>query len=241
MQQLFHILDHWKKYYTRLILSVAALLLFTALVAAPASATGVYQMPSSPGDRSRVLDEAEVLSRATEGKISNDLNNLAKTTGNEVRFVTIRRLDYGETIDSFTDGLFEKWFPTPDDQGNQTLLVMDTLTNNTAMRTGDRVKSILSEEIADSVASETVLVPLRNGEAKYNQAFSDASDRLVAVLSGKPDPGAPQIADNIQVEGTFTKAEETDQGNATIWVVGLLIAATVIPMATYYWYQSMGS
>jgi uncharacterized protein len=141
-------------------------------------AIAVYRTGSSTSKRYwRVLDEAEVLSRATEGKISNDLNNLAKTTGNEVRFVTIRRLDYGETIDSFTDGLFEKWFPTPDDQGNQTLLVMDTLTNNTAMRTGDRVKSILSEEIADSVASETVLVPLRNGEAKYNQAFSDASDR----------------------------------------------------------------
>jgi len=242
MQQLFHTINRWKKYYTRLILSVAALLLFTILVAAPASATGVYQMPSLAAfDRTRVLDQAEVLSRATEGKISNALNNLSKDTGNEVRFVTIRRLDYGETIDSFTDGLFEKWFPTADDQGNQTLLVMDTLTNNTAIRTGDKVKSILSDEIADSVASETVLVPLRNGEAKYNQAFSDASDRLVAVLSGQPDPGAPQIADNIQVEGTFKKAEETDQGNATIWVVGLLIAATVIPMATYFWYQAMGS
>ncbi len=242
MQQLFHTINRWQKYYTRLILSVAALLLFTALVAAPASATGVYQMPSlAAGDRTRVLDEAEVLSRTTEGKISNALNNLAQDTGNGVIFVTIRRLDYGETIDSFTDGLFQKWFPTAEAQANQTLLVMDTLTSNTAIRTGDKVKSILADEIADSVASETVLVPLRNGAAKYNQAFADASDRLVAILSGQPDPGAPQIVDNIQVEGTFTKAEETDQGNATIWVVGLLIAATVIPMATYFWYQSMGS
>ncbi|MFM8009184.1 MAG: YgcG family protein, partial [Dolichospermum sp.] len=38
-------------------------------------------------------------------------------------------------------------------------------------------------------------------------------------------------------EGTFTKAEDTDKENATVWVVGLLIAATVIPMATYYIYQ----
>jgi uncharacterized protein len=41
----------------------------------------------------------------------------------------------------------------------------------------------------------------------------------------------------VQVEGTYKKAEETNQGNATAWVVGLLIAATVIPMATYYIYQ----
>ncbi len=38
------------------------------------------------------------------------------------------------------------------------------------------------------------------------------------------------------MEGTFTKAEDTDQENATAWIIGLLIAATVIPMATYYIY-----
>lgn len=242
MQQLFHTIANWRKYWTRLIFSVALIFLAVQLVAAPANATGVYQMPSlTAGDRTWVIDQAEVLSRITEGKISNTLENLAKQTGNEVRLVTIRRLDYGETTESFTNQLFEKWFPTPDAQANQTLLVIDTLTNNTAIRTGDKVKSVLSDDIANSVASETVLVPLREGDSKYNQAFSDASDRLAAVLSGKPDPGAPQIAENIQIEGTFKKAEETDTNNATIWVIGLLIAATIIPMATYFWYQSMGS
>lgn len=242
MQQLFHTMTNWRKYWTRLIFSVALIFLAIQLVAAPANATGVYQMPSlTAGDRTWVIDQAEVLSRITEGKISNTLENLAKQTGNEVRLVTIRRLDYGETIESFTNQLFETWFPTPDAQANQTLLAIDTLTNNTAIRTGDKVKSVLSDDIANSVASETVLVPLREGDSKYNQAFSDASDRLAAVLSGQPDPGAPQIAENIRVEGTFKKAEETDTNNATIWVIGLLIAATVIPMATYFWYQSMGS
>ena len=241
MQKLFHKMNHWRNYYTRLILSVALMLLVTQLIAAPANATGVYQMPSlAAGDRTWILDRAEVLSRTAEGHINKTLDNLAKQTGNEVRFVTIHRLDYGETVESFTNQLFEKWFPTPEAQANQTLLVIDTLTNQTGIRTGDPVKSLLSDEIADSVATKTVLVPLKEGD-KYNQAFTDASDRLAAVLSGKPDPGAPQIADNIQVEGTFKKAEETDTGSSTIWVVGLLIAATIIPMATYYWYQSMGS
>ena len=47
----------------------------------------------------------------------------------------------------------------------------------------------------------------------------------------------PEVVDNIQVEGTFKKAEETDQGNATVVVVVLLVLATVIPMVTYFWYQ----
>jgi uncharacterized protein len=77
---------------------------------------------------------------------------------------------------------------------------------------------------------------LRQGD-KYNEGFLAASDRLAAVISGKPDPGPPQVVDRVQVEGTFKKAEETDAGNATLIVVVLLVLATVIPMVTYFWYQ----
>ncbi len=223
------------KYIQRLILPVALMILIAQLVTFPANATGVYQMPKlSAGDRTWVIDQAEVLSRINENKISSELEKLAQT-GNEVRLVTTRRLDYGETADSFANKLFEKWFPTPEAQANQTLLLIDTLSNSTAIRTGDKAKSLLTDEIAKSVVAETVLVPLRFGD-KYNQAFMDASNRLVAVLSGNPDPGPPQVAETVSVKGTFKKAEETDTGNATIWVIGLLLAATIIPMATYYLY-----
>jgi uncharacterized protein len=235
MKQLLNQVFNWK-HIQRLILPLALMILATQLVASPAIATGVYQMPTlSAGERTWVIDQADVLSRFNEGKISSTLENLAKQTGNEVRIVTIRRLDYGETADSFTNKLFEKWFPTPDAQANQTLLVIDSLSSGTAIRTGDKVKALMPDDIAQSVVSETILIPLRKGD-KYNQAFLDASDRLVAVLSGKPDPGPPQIAETVKTEGTFKKAEETNAGNATIWVIGLLLAATIIPMATYYLY-----
>lgn len=236
MTRLLNQIFIWRKYLQRLILLVTLMILATGLAASPVSATGVYQMPNlSAGDRTWIIDQAEVLSRLNEGNISSALENLANLTGNEVRIVTIRRLDYGETPESFTKQLFEKWFPTKEAQANQTLLAIDTVTDGTAIRTGDRVKSLMPDDIAKSIASETVLAPLRSGE-KYNQAFLDASDRLVAVLSGKPDPGPPQIAATLNTESTFKKAEETDPGNATIWVIGLLIAATVIPMLTYYLY-----
>ncbi len=224
-----------------LLLSIAPIVLAIGLVAAPANATGVYQIPNlSAGDRTWIIDKAEVLSRASEIQISNALENLAKETSNQVRIVTIHRLDYGETPESFTDKLFKKWFPTAEAGDHQTLLVIDTVTNGTAIHTGDQVRTILPDEIAQSVAQETVLAPLRDGN-KYNQALSDASDRLVAILSGNPDPGPPQLVKTVNAESTFKKAEETDAGNATIWVVGLLLAATVIPMATYFWYQNLGS
>ena len=209
----------------------------SSMFSIPALATGVYNIPNLTSD-TWIVDEADLISRFNEGKISSAFDELAKKTGNEVRIITVRGLDYGETPESFTKALFEKWFPNEEAQANQTLLMINSVTNGTAIVTGDKVKSIMSNDIAESVASETILVPLRKGN-KYNQAFLDAQERLVTVLSGQPDPGPPEVTDEVQVEGTFTKAEETDQGNATIWVVGLLIAATVIPMATYYIYLAI--
>jgi uncharacterized protein len=238
MRQLLHRLYSGRKYLQRLILPLLLIVLASGIVAAPANATGVYQMPNiRAGEPTWVIDKAEVLSRVNEGRLSNTLDDLTRKTGKEVRMVTIHRLDYGETIESFTKALFDKWFPTPEAKAKQALLVIDTLTNTTAIQTGDAVKSLMSDDIAESVVAETVAVPLRNGN-KYNQALLDASDRLVAVLSGEPDPGPPVVQETEQVAGTFKSAEETDTKNSTIWVVVILVIATVVPMATYFFYQS---
>ncbi|MEL6322432.1 MAG: TPM domain-containing protein, partial [Cyanobacteria bacterium J06626_14] len=181
-------------------------------------------------------DKADVISRANEGRLSKDFKDLAEQTGTEVRMATIRRMDYGETIDTFTDKLFERWYPTAEEQANQVLLVVDKVTNTVGIRTGEAVEEAMSASIAQSVAKETAIAPLRKGD-KYNQSFLDAGERMVAVLSGEADPGPPAVEDEIMSESTFTSAEDTDTNNATIIVIGFLIAATVIPMATYYLYQ----
>ena len=237
MTRLLKQLFSWRKCLQPLAAAIAIALIASQMAVLPALATGVYEMPVlSAGDRTWVFDKGDVLSRSSESNISSVLDNLENQTGKQVRFVTFHRLDYGETTATFTDQLFEQWFPTKEDQTNQILLVLDTVTNSAAIRTGEGVKSLLSDEIAQSVAGETVQVPLREGN-KYNEAFAAASTRIATVLLGEPDPGAPKVVDNIQVEGTFKKAEETDQGNATVVVVVLLVLATVIPMVTYFWYQ----
>ena len=227
---------NWGKSLQRLIVS----LILTVMIgfwATPALATGVYQMPSlSSGSPTWVIDDGEILSRSTEGRLNNTLSDLAKETNYEVRFVIIRRLDYGETIDTFAEKLFKKWFPTPEEAANQTLVVLDLAKNNSAIQTGEKVKSLLTDEQAESVAQETLQYPIRKGD-KYNEAFVAASDRLSTILSGEPDPGAPQEEDNISVESTFKSAEETNDTSATIIVVVLLIIATIVPMATYYYFQ----
>ncbi|MEO1124863.1 MAG: TPM domain-containing protein [Cyanobacteria bacterium J06639_16] len=227
---------------SRFLLAAIACFILTQAVAPPAAATGVYQMPVvANGQDTWIVDDANLISRLNEGKISDKLRQLAAESGNEVRFVTLHRLDYGETPQSFTDALFEKWFPTPESQANQTLIVLDDVTNGVAIRTGQTSATLLSPEIATSVTEESIKIPLRE-DNKYNQALIGTTNRLVAVLSGAPDPGPPTEDTNFEIEGTFATAEETEanRGNSTVIVIGFLIAATVIPMATYYFYLAMG-
>lgn len=208
--------------------------------AAPAQATGVYQMPPLSGN-TWVVDDAGVLSRLNEGKIADQFKALAEGTDNQVRVVTFHRLDYGETPETFANSLMEKWFPDPESRANQTILVLDDVTNGAALTVGEASAARLTPEIAESIAEETIGLPLRQAN-KYNQAFLDASDRLVAVLSGEADPGPPEDTATFEMESTFASAEETEENrsNATVIVIGFLIAATVIPMVTYYAYLSIG-
>ncbi|NJN61469.1 MAG: YgcG family protein [Coleofasciculaceae cyanobacterium RL_1_1] len=206
------------------------------LLASPVLATGIYDLPIiSTGDDTWAIDDGNVLSRITEANLTAASQELQAQTGIEVRYVTIRRLDYGETINSFTDTLFISWFPTPEAQANQVVVALDTVTNNAAVRVGETAKAILNSEIAESVASATMMAPLIDGD-KYNQAFGDAKERLVSVLSGQGDPGAPSLTQDIDIDRNFATAEETEasRSNTTTIVVVLLILATVIPMVTYY-------
>jgi len=239
MRWLLSNLPTWAQTFQRLVLSLVATLAALQLFTLPAQATSVFELPPfDPG--TWVLDRAEIISRINEGKLSSTFSALAEKTGYEVRIVSIHRLDYGETAQTFADKLFDYWYPTPEAQANQVLLVIDNVTNNTGIRTGAQVKSVMSDAIATSVAQESVLIPLQE-DNKYNQAFLGAGDRLVAVLSGQVDPGPPELVNEVMVEGTFATKEDTKKSNATVWVIGFLIAATVIPMATYYFYQWMGS
>jgi uncharacterized protein len=217
----------------KLLASVLALVMLLG-AAAPALATGIAEIADF-NPKTWVLDQGELLSFSTESSIGSALAQLAKDTGSQVRFVTIRRFDYGDDAESLATKIFDKWYPGEGAQDNQVLLLLDGQTNTTAIRVGEKAQDNLSESVANSVAQETVLVPLKEGN-KYNEAMASASERLVTVLSGNPDPGFKAYVDNIQVESTFASRQDTQESNATVWVVVILLAATVIPMVTYYWY-----
>jgi uncharacterized protein len=203
---------------------------------APAQATSVYAIPQvSPGDATWIVDQAEVLSRLTQNELQEKLADLAQETGIELRLVTFRRLDYGDTIQTFADKLFAAWFANSDRQANEVLFALDVQTNYGSLHLGETAANLVDDETIASILDETLVAPLRDGN-RYNQALLDITDRLGTILKGEPDPGPPAMTANFQVERTFASPEETKSSNATTIVIVLLIIATIVPMLTYFAY-----
>ena len=230
-----------KNVLNRLGFGAIALLLSFNLLTSTAWALQVSDIPDlaeikTLTEQIWVIDDSEVLSPSTKSTITSKAEKLAELTGIEVHVVAIRRIDLGQPASEFTSELFNKWFPTDAEKANQVLLFMATEDHRTAIETGTKVKELLPDSIANSIADETMLYPAR--KANYNQAVNEGIARLEAVLRGNPDPGAPLLAVEETETSNYATKEETEASSSNIVVIILLILATLLPMATYYWLQS---
>ena len=230
-----------KNLLSRLCLGAIALLFSFNLCIGTALALQVSDIPDldeikTLTEQTWVIDDSEVLSASTKGAIASKAEKLADLTGIEVHVVAIRRIDLGQPASEFTSELFDKWFPTEEAKANQVLLFMATEDHRTAIQTGAKVKEVLPDSIANSIADETMLYPAR--KANYNQAVNEGLARLETVLKGNPDPGAPLLAVEETETSNYATKEETEASSSNVVVIILLILATLLPMATYYWLQS---
>ncbi|MFZ9947201.1 MAG: photosystem II repair protein Psb32 [Vulcanococcus sp.] len=206
--------------------------LFFAALAVPTAAwaTGLADFPSQP-PASHVLDQADLLSRSADAELDRRLQDFG---GDRIdaRLVTLRRLDYGLSLDALGDQLVQAWSSDPSDR-SLLLLLIESQNNSAAVVASNDLEGQLSTELLSSTAISTMGLPLREG-ARYRQASLDALDRLGVVLNGGEDPGPPQLAERMPIETNIPTREETQSSNAFLWVVVLLVVGTLVPMITWW-------
>jgi uncharacterized membrane protein YgcG len=102
---------------------------------------------------------------------------------------------------------------------------------------GDAFKKALGDDLIYSVIEDNI--PIFTEEEKFNEAAMTSINRIVAVLDGKNDPGAPQRASNNR-KRTYKTKEETDRVKPVTGpvVITLLFIAFVVPMLQFYGYVS---
>ena len=200
------------------------------MVLAPAAwATGLADFTNQP-PASHVVDTADLLSRAANTELDKRLEAFGGSDL-DARLVTLRRLDYGLSLDGLGQGLLQRW-STPGGP-DQLLLLIESQNNSAAVVASEGLTQRLPADVLSSTAISTMGLPLREG-ARYRQASLDALDRLGAVLQGEADPGPPQLQERLPIETNIPTREETASSNALLWVVVLLVVGTLVPMITWW-------
>lgn len=205
--------------------SLLALLLALAL---PAYAVGVEDYPLLPSTE-KVSDGADVLSRAAIAELQRRLEFFSDARV-DARVITLRRLDYGLSLQELADQLLERW-QSEDNDG--LLVLIETGTNSVSIQASSEVLTFLPEELLLSTAETTMAYPLRDG-GRYRQALIDGIDRLGVVLAGGDDPGPPVVVEPALIVSNIPSAEETANSNGFSWVIVLLVVGTLVPMATWW-------
>ena len=210
---------------------MAAALVLTSLIAPPAAlATGLADFPVQRPS-SHVLDSADVLSRAASGDVNQRLEQFSEL-GVDARLVTLRRLDYGISLETLGEELLQQWLDEASRDG-LLLLLIEGQNNSAAVVASTALLEQLPSTLLSSTAISTMGLPLREG-SRYRQASLDALSRLEVVLNGGEDPGPPQLVERMPVETNIPTKEETESSNAFLWVVVLLVVGTLVPMITWW-------
>ena len=210
---------------------MAAALVLTSLIAPPAAlATGLADFPAQRPS-SHVLDSADVLSRAASGDVNQRLEQFSEL-GVDARLVTLRRLDYGISLETLGEELLQQWQDEASRDG-LLLLLIEGQNNSAAVVASTALLEQLPSTLLSSTAISTMGLPLREG-SRYRQASLDALSRLEVVLNGGEDPGPPQLVERMPVETNIPTKEETESSNAFLWVVVLLVVGTLVPMITWW-------
>ena len=214
---------------SQLLSLICAVMVVASLwVATPAWATGAAEFPSQT-PIAHVLDSADLLSRAASTELERRLETFDDGQV-QARLVTLRRLDYGLSLESLGQTLLQRWGA---DGAPELLLLIESQNNSAAVVASAELNDRLPPSLLSSTAISTMGLPLREG-ARYRQASLDAIDRLAVVLRGEADPGPPQLQERLPIETNIPTREETASSNALMWVVVLLVVGTLVPMITWW-------
>ena len=209
---------------------VIAVALLALVVAVPAAMAIAPAELGAGRPTERVIDDADVFSRASRSELESRLEALTEDRV-DAHVITVRRLDYGYSLDAFGDQLVENW--SSSGQEPLLLLLLETQNKRAAIVTEDSLQTQLPPALLKSTARTTMSIPLREGD-RYRQASLDGINRLAVVLGGGEDPGPPEEIVRTTLPTNIPTQAETEESNATTWVIVLLVLGTIIPMATWW-------
>lgn len=121
---------------------------------------GALEMPSRP--LSRVSDYASVLSPAAKARLETQLQQFEKDTSNQIVVVIFPSIEE-ESVDDFTNRLFEKWKLGQKDRNNGILLAVFMKEKKVRIEVGYGLEGVLTDATSSRIIRDELAPEFRAG------------------------------------------------------------------------------
>lgn len=186
------------------------------VVAALAAEPAVPPRPTGP-DARPVVDLAGVLAPGQEARLDAVLGRLYRTTGLTAGVLTVRSIA-PETIDGYTQRVFDAWRLGRPGKDDGLLLVVAVEDRRVRLQTGYGIEPILPDGRIGELLDRYALPSFRGGD--YGEGIVAVMEAAAAVLANEALPDAPRGAAGGRSAGI----------PATAWLAALLVLAVALSL-----------
>lgn len=160
--------------------SLAALF---ALIVLPAPAAIAQSTPEFPELSGRVVDQAEMLSPATESRITQMLQAHEQSTTEQVVVVTVPNLQ-GYSIEDYGYQLGRHWGIGQKGEDNGALLIVAKEERRIRIEVGYGLEGRLTDAASATIINRIIAPDFKQGQ--FEQGIANGAAAMVQVLGGEP-------------------------------------------------------
>ena len=179
---------------------------FLALIVLPVSAALAQSTPEFPELSGRVVDKAEMLSPATESRITQMLQAHEQATTEQVVVVTVPDLQ-GYAIEDYGYQLGRHWGIGQKGEDNGALLIVAQQERKIRIEVGYGLEGRLTDATSATIINQIMTPAFKQGQ--FEEGIGNGVAAMVQVLGGEPlavpsrTAGGPQEKPNLSLVSLF--------------------------------------
>jgi uncharacterized protein len=159
--------------------------------------------PKFPTLTGRVVDDAGVLSAATQSQLTDMLAAHERATGQQVVIVTLDSLQ-GFTIEDYGYQLGRHWGIGQKGTNTGALLIVAPKEHKVRIEVGYGLEGTLTDAQSRTIIEQSILPSFRSGD--FNAGILNGTQAIIQVLGGNPlaaEPESQQVANSAAVPWGF--------------------------------------
>lgn len=164
----------------------AGLVLLSLLLAFPASAA-----PKFPPLTGRVVDDAQILSPAAEGRLTQELAALEQQTGHQLVVATLPDLQ-GYEIEDYGYQLLRTWGVGRKGQDDGAILIVAPSQRKVRIEVGYGLEPVLTDALSSLIIQRAILPAFKAGELE--KGVVDGTEAIATQIGLPPDQQKAAVA-----------------------------------------------